>query len=145
MRCNCDYEEKFTLSGNDDVLNEYDYKAFRYTELEIPDGVTVDTDSIRFVVRHHPFREVKHYTGTNEKLAAIYKLCSDTVKYGVQECFVDCPTREKGQYLGDVTIAGLAHASLTGDPSMIRKALENYAESTFICKGLMTVAHAGNC
>ncbi len=143
MRCNCNYEEKFILSGNDtDELNEYDYKAFRYAELDIPDGVTVDTDSIRFVVRHYPFREIKHYTGTNQKLAVIYKLCSDTIKYGVQECFVDCPTREKGQYLGDVTIAGLAHASLTGDPSMIRKALENYTQSTFICKGLMTVAPA---
>ena len=54
-------------------------------------GVTVDTDSMSFVVRHYPFREIKHYTGTNQKLAVIYKLCSDTIKYGVQECFVDCP------------------------------------------------------
>ena len=31
MRCNCDYEEKFTLSGREgDVLSQYDYKAFRY-------------------------------------------------------------------------------------------------------------------
>lgn len=143
MRCNCDYEEKFVLSGKpEDVLNEYDYKAFRYAELEIPDGVAVKEDTVCFVVRHYPFSEVKHYTGKNERLKRIYKLCSDTIKYGVQECFVDCPTREKGQYLGDVTIAGLAHASLTGDPAMIRKALENYAESTFICKGLMTVAPA---
>ena len=93
-------------------------------------------------MRHYPFKEVKHYTGKNERLAAIYKLCSDTVKYGVQECFVDCPTREKGQYLGDVTIAGIASAALTGDPAMMKKALENYTQSSFICKGLMTVAPA---
>ena len=143
MRCNCDYEDKFVLSGNDnDILSQYDYKAFRYVEIDVPEGVKVNEDSIAFTVRHYPFKETKHYTGTNEKLAKIYKLCSDTIKYGTQECFVDCPTREKGQYLGDVTIAGIASLELTGNPAIIKKALENYCESSFICKGLMTVAPA---
>ena len=141
MRCNCDYEEFFTLSGKaSDRLLQYDYKAFRYVELIIPDGVQLSKESIAFTVRHYPFKEIKHYTGKNERLAKIYKLCSDTVKYGVQECFVDCPTREKGQYLGDVTIAGIASLALTGDPAIMKKALTNYAESSFICKGLMTIA-----
>jgi hypothetical protein len=143
MRCNCDYEEKFVLSDNkNDILYQYDYKAFRYAEIIVPDNVKVDENSIVITVRHYPFTEIKHYSGNDEKLKAIYRLCSDTIKYGVQECYVDCPTREKGQYLGDVTIAGIASLELTGDPSMIVKALENYAESSFICKGLMTVAPA---
>lgn len=143
MRCNCVYEEKFVLSGNNnDILNQYDYKAFRYADLIVPEGVTIKEDSIRFTVRHYPYEEKKHYTGNNETLKKIYGLCSDTIKYGVQECFMDCPHREKGQYLGDVTISGIAHMVLTGDASMIIKALENYCESSFICKGLMTVAPA---
>ena len=143
MRCNCDYRDEFILSGKEnDKLNQYDYKAFRYVRIELPQGVTIDQNSIAFTVRHYPFTETKHYTGTNEKLAKIYKLCSDTIKYGTQECFVDCPTREKGQYLGDVTIAGIASLELTGNPAIIKKALENYCESSFICKGLMTVAPA---
>ena len=141
MRCNCNYEEKFVLSGREtDTLYQYDYKAFRYAELIVPESATVDEDSIVFTVRHNPFTEKKHYTGNNEKLAKIYKLCSDTIKYGVQECFMDCPHREKGQYLGDVTISGLAHMHLTGDPSMVIKALDNFCQSSFICKGIMTVA-----
>ena len=141
MRCNCNYEEKFVLSGREnDTLYQYDYKAFRYAELTGPESVTVDEDSIVFTVRHNPFTEKKHYNGNNEKLAKIYKLCSDTIKYGVQECFMDCPHREKGQYLGDVTISGLAHMHLTGDPSMVIKALDNFCQSSFICKGIMTVA-----
>ncbi|MBQ8758583.1 MAG: alpha-L-rhamnosidase, partial [Clostridia bacterium] len=134
-------EDKFVLSGKAfDTLSQYDYKAFRYAEIDVPDGVKIDEESIVFTVRHYPFTETKHYTGNNEKLAKIYKLCSDTIKYGTQECFVDCPTREKGQYLGDVTIAGIASLELTGNPAIIKKALENYCESSFICKGLMTVA-----
>lgn len=140
MRCNCDYIEYMILSGKTDVLNQYDYKAFRYLQLIIPDGAEVDLSSVCFTVRHYPFKEIKHYTGKNETLAKIYKLCSDTIKYGVQECFVDCPSREKGQYLGDVSIAGIASMVLTGDASMIKKALTNYAQSSFIDKGIMTVA-----
>ena len=141
MRCCCNYEEKFVLSGKGfDTLYQYDYKAFRYAQLIIPDGVDIDVDSIVFTVRHYPFKELKHYSGNNETLSKIYKLCSDTIKYGVQEVFMDCSHREKGQYLGDVTISGLAHMVLTGDPAMIIKALDNYCQSSFICKGLMTVA-----
>ncbi len=143
MRCCCNYEEKFILSGNGfDTLYQYDYKAFRYAQLIVPEGVTIDEDSIAFTVRHYPFSDVKHYKGNNEKLSKIYNLCSDTIKYGVQECFMDCAHREKGQYLGDVTISGIAHMVLTGDASMIIKALDNYCQSSFICKGLMTVAPA---
>ncbi len=141
MRCCCEYEEKLVLSGEgSDILNQYDYKAFRYAELIVPDTATVFEDSIVFTVRHYPYVEKKHYSGSDEKLSRIYKLCSDTMKYGVQECFMDCPHREKGQYLGDVTISGVAHMELTGDASMIIKALDNYCQSSFICKGLMTVA-----
>lgn len=141
MRCNCDYEEKFILSGKKcDTLRQYDYKAFRYAEIILPDGASADENSVVFTVRHYPFKEIKHYSGDNPKLEKIYKLCSDTLKYGVQECYMDCPTREKGQYLGDVTISGIAHLELTGNADMIKKALDNFTQSSFICKGLMTVA-----
>ena len=116
MRCNCKYEEEFVLSGREkDTLSQYDYKAFRYVELVVPDGVSVDESSVAFTVRHYPFKKKKKYTGNNKRLNDIFNLCADTIKYGVQECFVDCPTREKGQYLGDVTIAGIASAVLTDD------------------------------
>lgn len=141
MRCCCNYEDKFVLSGNsEDALYQYDYKAFRYVQLIVPETVTIDENSLAFTVRHYPFEIIKRYKGNNRKLTEIYQLCSDTIKYGVQECFMDCAHREKGQYLGDVTISGIAHMILTGDSSMIVKALDNYCQSSFICKGLMTVA-----
>lgn len=143
MRCNCTYQEEFILSGKScDILNEFDYKAFRYAEIILPQDAVVDETSILFTVRHYPYEQIKNYKGKDEKLSRIFKLCADTIKYGTQECFVDCPTREKGQYLGDVTIAGIASLELTGNPAIIKKALENYCESSFICKGLMTVAPA---
>jgi hypothetical protein len=53
---------------------------------------------------------------------------------------VDCPTREKGQYLGDVCVSGRAQCVLTGDTTLIKKAIVDFCNSAFICKGVMAVS-----
>ena len=138
MRCNCVYEEKWILSGEQDTLNQFDYKAFRYAEIIIPNGV--DVSNITMLVRHYPFESKARFDADTSELSAIVKLCEDTIKFGMQENFVDCPTREKGQYLGDVSIAARAHATLTGDTRMIKKAITDFCNSCFICPGMMAVS-----
>ena len=139
LRCNCIYEEEMILSGKEDVLNQFDYKAFRYAEIIFDDGVEVDTDSIEFIVRHYPYEE-KKFDIKDNKLASIMRLSLDSVKYGTQELYMDCPTREKGQYICDCGLIGLSHIVATGDKEMFKKFLYNTASSDFICKGLMTEA-----
>ena len=138
MRCNCRYEEEWILSGKEDCLQQFDYKAFRYCEIVVPDNVSI-TD-VRMQVRHYPFEKKVVYETKNEKLKAVLKLCENTIHYGTQEVFVDCPTREKGQYLGDVCISGRAQCVLTGDTTLIKKSIRDFCNSTFICKGVMAVS-----
>ena len=138
MRCNCKYEEKWLLSGGNDTLMQYDYKAFRYAEILIPDGV--DLKKVNMTVRHYPYEEKAVYKTENENLKKVIRLCANTIKYGTQEQYLDCPTREKGQYLGDVSIAARAHAVLTGDTTLMKKAIDEFCRSTFICKGMMAVS-----
>ncbi len=138
LRCNCRYEEEFILSGKDDVLSQYDYKAFRYAEIIVPEGVEILDISMK--VRHYPYEEKAVYKTENAGLKRILRLCADTVKYGVQEVFVDCPTREKGQYLGDVSIAARAQAALTHNTDMMKKAIINFCRSSFISEGIMAVS-----
>ena len=138
MRCNCRYEEEWILSGGTDELNQYDYKAFRYLELLCPEDVEILSISVR--VRHYPCEEKAVYRTENEALDRVLRLCADTVKYGAQEVFVDCPTREKGQYMGDVSVAARAHATLTRDTSFMKKAILDFCASSFISRGLMAVS-----
>ena len=144
MRCNCLYEEKWILSGQADTLNQFDYKAFRYVELL--HSPTVQIQDIHFTLRYYPYNkeEIAHRLSTlypqNEDLTKILYLFADTVLYGMQENFVDCPTREKGQYLGDVSIAARSHAALTGDTTMMKKAINAFFASSFICPGIMAVS-----
>ncbi len=138
MRCNCVYHERWILSGGTDTLNQFDYKAFRYAEIHTGKGVSID--KVAFTVRHYPFEARAKYDLSDERMRAVIELCSNTVKYGTQENYVDCPTREKGQYLGDVSIAARAHAILTKDASLMKKAVVDFCNSAFICPGIMTVS-----
>lgn len=140
MRCNCKYEERWTLSGKTDVLLPYDYKSFRYFELLLPVGCTLSDDGIRMQVRHYPFREAISCPSDDPQIQKIWKLCSDSLKYGAQEGFMDCPTREKGQYMNDGSVSFTAYTLLTGDGALMKKALYEYARSSFISPSLMAVA-----
>lgn len=138
LRCNCKYEEKWILSGGDDELNQFDYKAFRYAEMVVPDGAVI-TD-IKMLVRHYPFEKKAVYRSINADLDKVLRLCEDTVHFGTQEVFVDCPTREKGQYLGDAFISGRAQAILNGDATLLKKAIVDFCNSAFISQGIMAVS-----
>ena len=128
MRCNCDYEEICILDKGENLIEQFDYKGFRYAEIIADDGVEIN--SAELLVRHYPFPKNSAEIKTNDKvLRAVFDLCKNTIKYGTQEIFVDCPTREKGQYLGDVFISGFAHLILTRDCRMLKKAIENAAQS----------------
>ncbi len=138
MRCNCTYEDKWIFSGNEDEYNQFDYKAFRYAEILLPE--TVEIVEILFTVRHYPLKDNFSNIAKNLKLTKIIDLCQNTIKYGTQECYMDCPTREKGQYLGDLSVSARAQVAATGDTTMMKKAITDFLNSSFICPGLMAVS-----
>lgn len=139
MRCSCRYEETWTLKKGACRLEPYDYKGFRYAELAVSPGVRVTR--VEAEVRHYPMDEIRCTLSTdNPALDGIFRICKNGVKYGTQEAYLDCPTREKGQYLGDAVISAHAHVWLTGDVRMLRKCIAQFAHTAGICSGLMAVA-----
>lgn len=139
MRCNCTYEETWILSGGSCRLEQYDYKAFRYVNLFYDDKVTIK--ELYAVVRHYPLEEEWcTFTCSDKQLERIFQICKNAVKYGTQEGYLDCPSREKGQYLGDAVVTAHAQILLTGTTEMLRKCIRQFADTDQICKGLMAVA-----
>ncbi len=140
MRANCNYKEEITLSGEEDITPFYEYRAFRYIELEnAPKDVSVWVEE-----RHYPFDTTKvlFFSADNE-LTQIWDICQLGVRLCSQEVFVDCPSREKGQYLGDAVITSRSFMWLTGDTSLTKKSLTDYYQSTKIDSGLTAVAPSG--
>ncbi|MBQ8649606.1 MAG: family 78 glycoside hydrolase catalytic domain [Clostridia bacterium] len=139
MRCNCKYEEPWRLSGNEDILDWFDYKSFRYAELVLPENCEVE--EIYLTARHYPFELKAKMNPEFEKnfdLKRIWELCIHSQKYGVQEVIQDCMDREKGFYLGDGCYTALANMILTGDDSIVRKLIDDAFKTSFITPTLVT-------
>lgn len=141
MRCNVTYQEIWTLSGRTpDTLAYYDYKAFRYVEVTAlkPD---IRIEKFAANVRHYPCDDALCTFESSGVINDVFAICKNGVRMGTQELFLDCPSREKGQYLGDLTVAAHSHLYLTGgDGRLFRKAMRDFADSMRICPGLMAVA-----
>lgn len=139
MRCGCRYEEIWTLDTGVCTLEPYDYKGFRYCQIYTEEGAKLLEAKVR--IRHYPFDDSFCTLQTDDPaLKQIFELCKNTIKYGTQEAYLDCPTREKGQYLGDAVISGKAQVWLTGTTELLRKCIDQFARTAKICPGLMAVA-----
>ncbi len=139
LRANCVYEEPWLLSGNEDALDWFDYKSFRYAELLLPEGCVIQ--SVELSARHYPFSLSAHMLpayAEEEPLRRIWELCVRSQHYGVQEVIQDCMEREKGFYVGDGCYTALANMLLTGDDSIVRKLIDDAFASTFIDPGMVT-------
>lgn len=140
LRANCRYVEYFKLSGGKDTLNQFDYKSFRYVELLPPPDCEIELDSFRLVARHYPFSLRAVCNRSDEKSLAVWKLCVDSLHYGVQEVIQDCMEREKGYYLGDGCYSLLAYCLLTRDYTLMEKFFDDFLRTSFVNRGLMTCA-----
>lgn len=139
MRCNCDYHEVWTLDDGICQLEPYDYKGFRYCSIHVEKGAELLEAKVR--IRHYPLKESLCTLQTDDVvLKQIFGLCKNTIKYGIQEAYLDCPTREKGQYLGDAVISAKAQVWLSGSTELLRKCIAQFAKTAAICPGLMAVA-----
>ena len=139
LRANCTYEEEWILSDEESILDWFDYKSFRYTELTFPDGVRIK--EVYFLIRHYPFElkaQLKPTFLNDTDIKKIWELCVHTQKYGVQEVIQDCMEREKGFYLGDGCYTALTNMILTGDDSMVRKLIDDAFSTEFITDTLVT-------
>jgi len=139
MRCNCNYLEEWKLSGGTDVLEQFDYKAFRYVQLVMPAGFT-QSPKIHITARHYPFSLKNGFSPKDAALRQIWDLCVRSLKYGTQDAIHDCMEREKGQYLGDMCHSAFSLGMLTHDFSILKKGIRDGLRSAFIDRGLVTCA-----
>ena len=140
LRCNCRYEEVWTLREGESVLHQYDYKAFRYVEvLGLEDGAEL----VRCWVweRHYPMDEgLCTLSCGADQLEEIFQICKNAVRCGSQESYLDCPSREKGQYLGDAVVTARSQVWLTGKTDLLRKCVRDFMASARVAPSLLAVA-----
>jgi len=136
MRCNCRYQEYITLTGNDDFVDFFDFKGYRYVEIL---GITaLECENVWTLHRNYPFPEQPaSFASSDELMNRIWEMCFHGVRIGTQDTYYDCPTREKGGFVGDALITGQSHYLLTGDIRVFRKFITDFANSARHSCGLI--------
>lgn len=141
MRCNCRYEETWTLRDGVSTLHLFDYKAFRYVEVLGLDKCGAELLECCLWERHYPMPEqLCTLSCKQDELEDIFRICKNAVRCGSQEAYLDCPSREKGQYLGDAVITARSQVWLTGKTDLLRKCIGDFIRSAQADPGLLAVA-----
>ncbi|BCT77432.1 hypothetical protein SCMU_32740 [Sinomonas cyclohexanicum] len=104
--------------------------GFRYLEIEAPESPgAVAADVSAAVVRaDHPASPAAVET-SDPALNRVLALLQDSALHGVQERFMDTPTREKGQFLADAVNISLTTMAAFGEREFTRQALREFVWS----------------
>ncbi|ASO20813.1 Bacterial alpha-L-rhamnosidase [Actinoalloteichus hoggarensis] len=108
----------------------FTHLGFRY--LEIPDaGESFDVEDVSAVLLHTAVPEGREasFHSSDETLTAVWDLMQRSALYSVQEQFVDTPTREKGQFLGDAVNISYATMQGFGERTATRQAIREFLAS----------------
>lgn len=109
-----------------------DYRAFGhlgFRYLEIPgadEEITVDDVTATVVHSAYPESGAARFASSDPTLNAVWDLMVRSLKYSVQETFVDTPTREQGQFLHDTVNISYGLMATEHDRVASRQAIREF-------------------
>ncbi|MDJ0455665.1 family 78 glycoside hydrolase catalytic domain [Arthrobacter sp. NQ7] len=124
---NTDMSFPYTQAAGPQQYRASVHLGFRYLELPGIDAAEVSRVGAVTVHGSHPGEG--SFNSSDPALDAVFRLLRDSALYGVQEQFVDTPTREKGQFLADAANISYATMALFGERSYTAQALREFAWS----------------
>jgi alpha-L-rhamnosidase len=124
---NTDMSFPYTQAAGPQQFRATVHLGFRY--LELPGVDAADVNRLGAVVVHGRHRGEGSFSSSDPALDGVFKLLRDSALYGVQEQFVDTPTREKGQFLADAVNISYATMALFGEHAYTAQALREFGWS----------------
>lgn len=121
---------EYTQKDGEQTYSAWDHLAFRY--LSIPacgETFTPDTFAAKIVHTDVPDGLDSTIITSNKMLNDVYEILKYSALYSIQNCFVDTPTREKGQFLQDAINISEASISTQYEREASRKAIEQFMAS----------------
>ena len=124
---NTDMSFPYTQASGPQQFSATVHLGFRY--LELPGVDAAEVSRVGAVVVHGRHPGEGSFSSSDPILDAVFQLLRDSALYGVQEQFVDTPTREKGQFLADAVNISYATMALFGEHAYTAQALREFGWS----------------
>ncbi|GAB3458419.1 hypothetical protein GCM10027436_63710 [Actinophytocola sediminis] len=120
----------YTQKAGAQVAEPFTYWGFRYLEISDP-GEELATSQIAAVVQATDVRpgEAATFDSNDPTLDAVFDLMRHSALQSAQNVFLDTPTREKGQFLGDAIDISFATMDALGERALTRQAIVEFANS----------------
>ena len=108
----------------------FTYFAWRYLQIAAP-GETLAKDAILAIVQHTdaPAEDAAKFASSDPTLDEVFALVQRSALYAAQEQFLDTPTREKGQFLGDTVNDSFATMAGSRERNTTQKAIREFIAS----------------
>jgi len=105
-------------------------RSFKYLILTFQDfSQDFSLNSVEAIQTLYPVKTVSQPNFNDELLNKIYEIGIDTLKIDMQETYMDCPVRERSQYVGDARVEALVAYQVFGETALTKKALKEFASS----------------
>ncbi len=106
------------------------YRSFRYVQLKIENHQeSLTIDSLASAYSAYPFRETAVFSSNDSTLTPIWNVGWRTARLCAYETYMDCPSFEQLQYIGDTRIQALVLLYVSGDDRLMRNALLQFNDS----------------
>jgi hypothetical protein len=104
------------------------YWGWRYLEISDP-GQKLTAKDISAVVQNTDAPHAATFNSSNTTLNSVFTLMQRSALQSAQDTFLDTPTREKGQFLGDAVDESFATMSSLDERSLTRQAIVDFINS----------------
>jgi alpha-L-rhamnosidase len=120
----------YTQAGGDETFRPFTHLGWRYLQIAAP-GETLAADAISASVEHTdaPLSHAATFESSDATLNQVFGLVQRSALYSGAYQFVDTPSREKGQFLGDASNISFATMSGYGERNLTRQGLQQFANS----------------
>ena len=119
----------FVLNGKKATFRPELYLGYRYLQVS-NSPMVLTTANTGFVTRFFELEpERANFTSSDKMLNQVWNMMIHSLTLGAQEGFVDTPTREKGEFLGDAFSQGVASMLSMGERSLNHRMLLEFIDS----------------
>ncbi|MES1164792.1 MAG: family 78 glycoside hydrolase catalytic domain, partial [Verrucomicrobiota bacterium] len=126
----CDLSFRFIQKAGAQEFRPMTHFGWRYLQVSAP-GETLAASAFSALVEHTdaPVEGAAQFESSNATLNEVFALVQRSAIYGVQQQFVDTPTREKGQFLADAVNISYGTMSAWLERDATQKAITEFAAS----------------
>ncbi|WUD76308.1 alpha-L-rhamnosidase N-terminal domain-containing protein [Streptomyces sp. NBC_00510] len=118
----------YTEKDGPQTARAFTYWGWRY--LQISDsGEKLTTRDVTAVVQNTDAAHPATFRSSDGTLDQVFSLMQRSALQSAQNVFLDTPTREKGQFLGDTVDESFATMAASGERSLTRQAIESFMNS----------------